>query len=504
MRSILVFGAGKSATALIDYLLEQAVNQEWKILVCDANLALATDKIAGRPNGEAICINVSDAPERKELIQRADVVISLLPPDLHLSVALDCLQLQKHLLTASYVSPELRDLQHKVKESGILFLCEMGLDPGIDHMSAMKIIDGIRDEGGQITSFISHCGGLVAPESDDNPWHYKISWNSRNILMAGKSGARYKVNGNIEKLPYEQLFDPGRGIQVDDLGYVSYYPNRDSLDYMELYQLGSADTFMRTTLRYPEFCFGWKNIIELKLTDEHQFFNSDGLSVKQFFREHLARFNSPGLLEQKIAGKISATREILENLKSFRENVESSGPDGLTGDMLVVGGEGNLESVSYKELKKSAGLEALHQLHETKMLVEQFDYLELDSEQEINLGVCTAIDVLQWILEKKLALHPGDKDMAVMLHEVEYITQSRERKKIESLLIVKGETILQTAMAKTVGLPLGIAAKLIMEGKITLTGLHIPIHKEIYVPVLDELKNSGISFKEKTESRDAT
>ncbi len=505
LKQILVLGAGKSATCLIDYLLEEVHTAEWEVIVCDGDLSLAESKVMGRVNGKAISIDVEHEAARQEIIRNADLVISLLPPTLHLLVAKDCIFFKKHLLTASYVDDEMRALSEKIEKSGILFLCEMGLDPGIDHMSAMKLIHSILDKGGKITSFVSHCGGLVAPESDDNPWHYKISWNPRNIVMAGKAGARYKENGKVVKLPYEQLFDSQRAFKMDGLGWLAYYPNRDSLDYMSLYGLDTAETFMRTTLRYPEFSFGWNNILFLKLTDEYQRFDSDGLSIKQFYTEHLARFNATGHLEEKMSRQLAEVKELISRLENLdmaeseakAVNEEKNEDEGAFKGFMIVEPDGDLKNIELADLKKRASANVINKLHEVRLTSEQLDYLELESEELINKGWCSAIDVLQMILEKKLVLKPGDKDMIVMLHEISYLMPGEQKEKIESSFIVKGENSTRTAMAKTVGLPLGIAAKLILQGTIKTRGLHIPIIPEIYEPVLIELERNGIVFKEK-------
>jgi saccharopine dehydrogenase-like NADP-dependent oxidoreductase len=504
VKKILICGAGKSATCLIDFLLDQAAEFDWQVIVCDADLSLAERKIDGRKTGTAVSIDIEEDHDRNRLIQDADIVISLLPPALHLLVAKECLKEKKHLLTASYVDEDMKALSKEAAKAGVLFLCEMGLDPGIDHMSAMKIIDQIRGEGGTITSFMSHCGGLVAPESDDNPWHYKISWNPRNIIMAGKSGAKYKQDGKMERMPYEYLFDSQRAIKSEELGWLSWYPNRDSTKYMELYGLEDADTFIRTTLRYPEFIFGWKNIIDLKLTDQYQHFDSTGLSYKQFFAEHLARFNATGILADKISNHLSETKRLLQDLQSLTEAEEEARelvePGELGEDLtnfMVVEPDGEIKNIELEDVKKRAGVAVATKLHETKLMMEQLDFLGLDSEEPVNLGSCTAVDVLQSILEKKLALTPGDKDMVVMVHQIEYVDKEGNRKQVESSLIVKGEDHVHTAMAKTVGLPLGIAAVLILSGRIQLTGVRIPVVKEIYEPVLKELEKYGIRFKEK-------
>ncbi|MGZ5220033.1 MAG: saccharopine dehydrogenase C-terminal domain-containing protein, partial [Chitinophagaceae bacterium] len=232
MKQILLFGAGKSATVLIDYLLTNAAKENWKLIVADTNLQLATDKIKNSPSGTAASFDIMNAEKRESYISKADIVISMLPPALHSKVAKDCLHFSKHLLTASYVDDDIRSMQAEIENRKLLFLCEMGLDPGIDHMSAMKLVNEIHDKGGKITSFRSHCGGLVAPESDDNPWHYKISWNPRNIVMAGKAGAVFKKNNEIFNVPYEAVFENNETVIIPELGELAFYPNRDSLSYI--------------------------------------------------------------------------------------------------------------------------------------------------------------------------------------------------------------------------------------------------------------------------------
>ena len=244
MKTILLFGAGKSATVLIDYLLENAITENWKVLVADADLKLAQSKVNHSQRATAVSVDINIAEDRVKYIRQADIVISLLPPSLHILVAGDCVKQHKNLLTASYLDADIRSLQADIQKNKLLFLCEMGLDPGIDHMSAMKIIDEIQDKGGKIISFQSHCGGLVAPESDDNPWHYKISWNPRNIVMAGKAGAIFKTNGEIEKIPYGLLFADCKKVSVPGLYDLAYYPNRDSLSYIPSYGLEETETFI--------------------------------------------------------------------------------------------------------------------------------------------------------------------------------------------------------------------------------------------------------------------
>nr|MBU9936067.1 saccharopine dehydrogenase NADP-binding domain-containing protein [Ferruginibacter sp.] len=282
MKTIVLIGAGKSATVLIDYLVAEARINDWKFIVADSNREQVLSKTNNSPFAEAVQLDVTNEAQRTELIQKAHVVISMMPPALHFLIAKDCVEYRKHLLTASYLDDKMKSLQDEVNERKLLFLCEMGLDPGIDHMSAMRIIDGIKAKGGSITSFKSHCGGLVAPESDDNPWHYKISWNPRNIVMAGQSGAVYKLNNETKTVKYADLFDVSNKIVFDGLENLAFYPNRDSLSYIPTYKLPDAATFMRTTLRHVDFFRGWNAIVHAGLTNETENIQPTGLTFAKW------------------------------------------------------------------------------------------------------------------------------------------------------------------------------------------------------------------------------
>jgi len=441
MKQILLFGAGKSATVLINYLLANASGESWILTVADANLEMAQEKLKNSSFGKAVSFDIADDTKRRSFISSSDIVISMLPPSLHGKVAKDCLRFSKHLLTASYVDNEMRGMKNEIANQKVLFLCEMGLDPGIDHMSAMMLIDRVHAKGGNIVSFKSHCGGLVAPESDDNPWHYKISWNPRNIVMAGKAGAVYKIDGKIIEQPYETLFDGNGVVNVAGLGTLQYYPNRDSLSYIPLYHLESTLTFLRTTLRDPDFCTGWKYIINAGLTDESP--NPHLIEKNCSFREWL---------DMSVASRTTAT------------NFE---------DFLV-------KHVDAKE---------------RSVVRQMFGYLGFFENKIIPGYAKSSADVLQFAMENKLSLQANDKDMIVMLHEFEYDVDGKHEV-INTSLVVKGDNRINTAMAKTVGLPLGIAAKLILNGTIKSRGLHIPVSKEIYEPVLRELEQNGIKFNE--------
>lgn len=432
VKKIVLIGAGKSATALIEYLKKKCLEYDWHLTVADNDLKLVQNKLPETPNTAAAYINIHDEEQTAAFIRQADIVISMLPASLHFLVAQACIEAGRHLLTASYVDPQIRASAATIQQKGLLFLCEMGLDPGIDHMSAMQLIHRIQKEGGKIISFHSHCGGLVAPESDNNPWHYKISWNPRNIILAGKAGAVFKSEGRIIDLPYELLFDENRTIEVTGEGLYAWYPNRDAISYSKLYGLEHCDTFIRTTLRHPDFCLGWKKIVAMKLTNEDKRYDTTSLSYASFLKQHLAHHR-------------------------------------LTDDATP----------------KQAML---------------LSYLGLYSNEIIDKGSRTAADILQCCAESKLMLQPGDKDMVIMMHEISCQTGGIQSE-IKSSLVVTGRNSLETAMAKTVGLPLGIAAVMILKGDIGLRGLHIPVVQEIYEPVLKELEKEGIIFKEEKNSR---
>ena len=268
MKTIVLIGAGKSATVLIDYLIAEAETNKWKFIIADSNREQILLKTNNSKFAEAVQLDVTNEKQRGNLIQRAHVVISMMPPALHFLVAKDCVEYRKHLLTASYLDDKMKSLRDEISNRKLLFICEMGLDPGIDHMSAMKIINKIKDKGGKITSFKSHCGGLVAPESDNNPWHYKISWNPRNVVLAGQSGAIYKDNNEIKTISYKNLFDCSNEINFEGLQNLAFYPNRDSLSYIPTYKLPDTATFLRTTLRHVDFFKGWNAIVHAGLTND--------------------------------------------------------------------------------------------------------------------------------------------------------------------------------------------------------------------------------------------
>ena len=504
MRQILLFGAGKSATTLIEYFLINAVAENWQLTVVDAVLETVQEKLGYSSHGKAWAFDIKDDEKRRAAIEEADIVISLMPQSLHSLIAVDCIAAKKHLLTASYVDEKIKSLEQDIEAAGLLFLCEMGLDPGIDHMSAKKLIDDIRAEGGVITSFHSHCGGLVAPESDDNPWHYKISWNPRNVVLAGKAGAIFRQDGEVKELAYEELFAEKRYVMVPDHEPLCWYPNRDSLSYIPLYGLETCETFIRTTLRHPDFIYGWKNLIDLKLTGEEKIYRTEGKSLLQFFKEHMELNGFSDWLQQKLHEQFDSTKTLLSelvNLVKLEEEAAKKGIDPVE-EFMMVDDKGDLQNIDIDHLKVSAAATLADRMHDANLTLKQLFYLGMDDKETMLLpGQCSAADVLQFALEKKLMLQPGDKDLVVMMHEIGYQANDTTYKATSNFLL-KGEDDKHTAMSKTVGLPLAIAAKLILNGQLNLRGLHIPIIKEIYEPVLAELAQHGIAFhEERTEMK---
>lgn len=433
MKKLLLFGSGRSAPVLIHYLSELANKEIIQVTVADASLSNQPV-----PNIQYKQVDIHNESDRQRLVQDSDLVISLLPPSLHLLIAQDCLLFSRHFLTASYVSPELQALHKASEERGLLFLMECGLDPGIDHMSAMKEIEEIKSKGGKITLFKSYTGGLVAPESDNNPWSYKITWNPRNVVLAGQGTVKYLEDGAYKYIPYHRLFTTTETIRIKDYGHFEGYANRDSLKYLHTYGLENTSTLLRGTLRRPGFCEAWNLLVQLGITDDSYVVeNSEHLTWKEF------------------------TLSFLQNKKKKKINH-------LLGALI----------------NKGPGAREISKLK----------WLGLLDDRKTGIPKATPAQLLQKLLEEKLLLQPEDKDMIVMQHIFEYTFQNKSFRRTSSL-VLKGETQTHTAMAKTVGLPLGIAAKLILENKISLSGVQIPVKKEFYLPILQELELYKIEFE---------
>ncbi|WP_343748244.1 saccharopine dehydrogenase family protein [Fluviicola sp.] len=440
MKRILLLGAGLSASTLIKYLLHHAEEHNWQLRVVDQSLDLVKSKLAGHPRGEALSFNALDRNERWEELKQADLVISMLPARFHPEVAKDCLELKKNLITPSYVSPEMKELSAQVRDAGLIFMNEIGVDPGIDHMSAMRIIDSIKAQGGTISGFKSYCGGLMAPESDTNPWNYKFTWNPRNVVLAAQGGtARYIDRHQYKYIPYTQVFNRLDMISVDGYGDFEGYANRDSLSYRAIYGLEDIPTMYRGTLRRMGFCQAWNVFVQLGLTDDgFALQDSENLTPRTFVNAFLP-FEESLSVEEKWAN-------------------------------------------------------ACEQLGVTDM--HKFEWLGLfDSSEKIGLKNATAAQILEKILVDKWVLEPEDKDMLVMVHQFTYLLDGKPHF-IESSMVNLGDDPVHTAMSKTVGYPVGICAKLILEGRISERGVLLPTKPEIYNPILEELETLGVVFHE--------
>jgi len=439
MKRILILGAGLSSSSLIKYLLDHSEEQDWKVAICDASLELAKRKAANHPRSEVFYFDVYNEEQRKSEISKSDIVISMLPARMHHLVAVDCVKNGVNMVTASYVSNEIKALDKEAKEKGVLLLNEIGVDPGIDHMSAMQIIDRIKENGGKIINFESSTGGLVAPEYDNNPWNYKFTWNPRNVILAGQGVSQFLHNGKFKYIPYRKLFSRTEDVEILDLGAFEIYPNRDSLKYREVYGLENIRTMFRGTIRRKGFSEAWNVFVQLGLTDD-TFIIDDSSSIT--YREFIDRFlpNNSRLSTESILAKV------------LKIEVESE-------------------------------------------IMEKIIWTGIFEDKVVGLDKATPAQILQHLLEPKLVLGPEDRDMIVMYHLFDYEFQN-EIKRITSTMVTKGTDQVHTAMSITVGIPVAIATKLILTGKIKLKGVQVPIVKEIYEPVLKELDSFGIKFIE--------
>jgi saccharopine dehydrogenase (NADP+, L-glutamate forming) len=440
MNRILIIGAGRSSSSLIDYLLSNAKQYSWHVTIADANKQAVESKIANYKDvASAVEFDVNNVSLREQLISESDFVVSMLPAFMHGDVAKDCVRLGKHMATASYVSGEMKELDAEAKKKNLILLNECGLDPGIDHASAMKVIHELQDKGAKITGFKSFCGGLVAPESNDNPWGYKFSWNPRNVILAGQGTAQFIEEGQLKFIPYNRIYTQTETIEVDGYGKFDAYANRDSIGYKEPYGLNDTKTMLRGTLRMPGYCKAWNVFVKLGLTDDsYKIKEANTLTYTDLLQSFLPKGNTP----------------VKEKLIEFM---------GKDFDSEVM----------------------------TKL-----EYLELFANKPIKLKEGSPAELLQNLLEEKWLLRTGDKDMIVMQHQFDYELNGTQ-KKLNSSLVVIGDDEVHTAMAKTVGLPLAITIKNFLTGKFKLYGVQIPIVKEIYEPMLVELESLGIIFVEK-------
>ncbi|CAL2077091.1 saccharopine dehydrogenase family protein [Tenacibaculum sp. 190524A05c] len=442
MRNILIIGAGRSSSSLIKYLLDKSSSENLHITIGDLSVENAEQKINNHPNASAMKLDVFNEVERIDAIQKSDIVISMLPAHLHIEVAKNCIEFNKHMVTASYISKEMKALDEEAKQKGLIFMNEIGLDPGIDHMSAMDVIDRIREEGGKMLLFESFCGGLVAPESDTNLWNYKFTWNPRNVVLAGQGGAsKFIQEGAYKYIPYHKLFRRTEFLTINGSGQFEAYANRDSLKYRSIYGLDDIPTMYRGTVRKVGYSRAWNVFVQLGMTDD------------------------------------SYTIEDSENM-SYRD---------FTNSFLAYSPSDSVELKFRSYLK----------IDQDDIMWEKFVELDIfNGNKKVELKNATPAQILQKILMDSWTLQPDDKDMIVMHHKFGY--QDKDGKhQIESSMIIKGDDQTYTAMAKTVGLPVAMATLKILNGDITTPGVQLPINKEVYEPILKELEDYGINFVEK-------
>lgn len=441
MESILLLGAGRSSSTLIRYLLDNSRSCDWRVTVGDVSSENALQKIGSSDAGKAIRFDINEHEAARAIIESHDLVISLLPPNLHPIVALQCLEAGKHFVSASYVSDELRSFDAEAKKKGLIFLNECGLDPGIDHLSAMKVIDGIRQRGGAITSFESFTGGLIAPETDpENPWRYKFTWNPRNVVTAGQGTARYLRDGKVKYISYQQLFRRLTSVNVPGYGDCEGYANRDSFKYIETYGLHGIDTMLRGTLRNKGFCSTWNILVQLGCCDD------------SYAMEDVASMTHSGFIDAFLPP--STSQSAMEDRIAVNFGLRPDSPE-------------------IKMLRWSGFFE----------------------DTPVGLTKGTPAQILECILNKRWALNREDKDQIVMWHRFKF-DLAGSRREIQASLIATGFDDVYTAMSRTVGLPLGIATKLIAMNRIRQRGVLIPVTPEFYEPILGELASFGITLTE--------
>jgi saccharopine dehydrogenase (NADP+, L-glutamate forming) len=438
MKKILILGAGLVARPLVRYLLDQP---DFEVKVASRTVSKAVKLIDNHPQGKASELNLKNKEGLRDEISKADLVISMVPYTFHPKVAKYCIDYKKDMVTTSYVSEVMKNLDAEAKKAGILILNEVGLDPGIDHMEAMRIIHEVEEKGGEILSFTSYCGGLPAPEANTNPFGYKFSWSPIGVLLAGKNSAQYLKDGQQIFIPPQDLFDNYLMVNIEGLGEFEGYPNRNSLPYIELYGIKSTRTMLRGTLRNKGWCSTIKKIVDLGLLEEEEK-DWTGLTYKNFLRKLM---NDP----------------------------------------------------AEKDIKKAMG--AHLNIEENSDIIQRFEWLGLLSDEPLPSEKDSPLNILGAKMLEKLQYEEGERDMIILQHQFIASYPGDKKEKITSTLIDFGIPHGDTSMARTVGLPAAISTKLILEGKIENTGVHIPVTPEIYFPILQELKELNIAFKEKKE-----
>lgn len=439
MKKILVLGAGRSSSSLIDFLLNHSEENDWKVTIGDLDENLAKEKVNGHSNGSAITFDVFDEAQKTQVIKGQDLVISMLPASFHIHIAKQCAAMGINMLTASYLTDEIKALSSEFQKGGVGLIMEMGLDPGIDHMSAMKVLDRIKDQGHTLRVFETFTGGLLAPSNDDNPWQYKFTWNPRNVVMAGQGYVKFIQEGTYKYIPYSNLFRRTEMIHIPGYGHFEGYANRDSLKYLDAYKLQGIKTLYRGTLRRPGFCKAWDTFVKLGATDDSYEMEAVSSMTHRNFINSFLSYNPNDSVELKLAHYLNL----------------------------------DLDSEEMYKLK----------------------WLGMFDEEPVGMERGTPAQILEHILKKKWTVDSDEKDMIVMWHKFEYFDADK-LVKLQSSMVIEGTDAVNTAMSKTVGLPLAVTAKLILLGKLQPKGVLIPTERTVYDPVLNELEKYGITFTE--------
>ena len=441
MKQVLVLGAGAVARPAVGYLLEK---EGVEVVVANRNPEKAEALVAGHPGGRAVALDAGDTPMLERAIVAADIVVSLLPWTLHSVIAELCLAHGKHMVTASYVKEEMQAMDREARDKGLIFLNEVGVDPGLDHMSAMQIIDAVHAEGGKIDSFFSYCGGLPALESNNNPLGYKFSWSPEGAMLAATNDGSYMENGKVYEVPGGDLFKHYWLKSVPGAGVFEAYVNRDAMPYLKIYGIEDASGMYRGTLRNVGYCETWDFIKQLGLLNRKMKFDFDEVTP----------------------------REVMANIAHCPEtNVR-------------------------------AGVAAYLKIPEYALTLKKLEWLGLLSDRKLPIGTASVFDMFAYTLKSRLVYDPGEMDLLVMHHEFEIIYPNLPRQRIQSTLIDCGDPEGDSSMSRTVGYPVGIAAGLVAEGRISRTGVLRPVSAEIYTPVLAECERLGIRFKERRSELD--
>lgn len=434
MKKVLILGAGLVVKPIVTYLLKKG----FYVTVATRTKSKAESMISGHPNGNAVAWTVEQEDELDQLIANHDLTVSLLPWIHHIMVAKKCIRFKKNMVTTSYVKPEMKALDSEAKEAGIIILNELGLDPGIDHMSAMRIIDHVHGKGGKIDEFYSICGALPAPEACDNPFNYKFSWSPKGVVMAGNNDGKYLRLGKVVEIPTEDLFKNPMQVEFPNVGLLEIYPNRDSMSYIELYGIPETKTMMRGTFRFK----GWCETIDI---------------MKQL---RLISYD-----------KIDLTGKSYADLLAL---------------LIGAADSNNIRQKVATYLKIDVGSYALNAI----------EWLGLFSNDDMKRGVDSPFEVTSDLMIGKMELKQNERDMVVMQHTFVASYPDGTKEVIKSRMLDFGTPATDTAVARTVALPAACGVKMILDGEITAKGVHIPVIPEIYDPILDELEDMKIRMEE--------